>query len=103
MKTNKEVALAFLNNYPDDAYAGNLRYFAKAGKLFSYSTIIAQRFDNGTIIFNATKYSPTTSKHQSLLFRCGLCVYAEATNIPRGASNLTTEDITTHYSPLNES
>lgn len=103
MKTNKEVAFAFLNNYPDDAYAGNLRYYAKAGKLFSYSTIIAQRFDNGTIIFNATKYSPTTSRHQSLLFRSGLCVYVEATDIPMGAHELRTEDITTYYSPLNES
>jgi len=95
MKTNKEVVLAFLNNYPDDVYAGNLRYYAKTGKLFSYSTIIAQRFDNGTIIFNATKYSPTTSRHQSLLFRCGLCVYVKAANIPMGTHELTTEDITT--------
>ena len=90
MKTNKEVAIAFLNNYPDDVYAGNLRYYAKSGKLFSYNTIIAQRFDDGTIIFNATKYSPTTSRHQSLLFKCGLCVYIKVTNIPMEASNLTT-------------
>lgn len=101
MKTNKEVALAFLNNYPEDVYAGNLRYYAKEGKLFSYSTIIAQRFDNGSVILNATKYSPTTSRHQSLLLRGGLRMY-EVTNIPIGTHELRIEDITTYYSPLNE-
>ena len=34
-------------------------------KLFSYGTVILQRLGNGRTIGNVTKYSVTTSKHQS--------------------------------------
>ena len=34
-------------------------------KLFSYGTVILQRLGNGRTIGNITKYSTTTSKHQS--------------------------------------
>ena len=34
-------------------------------KLFSYGTVILQRMPDGKVIGNKTKYSQTTSKHQS--------------------------------------
>lgn len=34
-------------------------------KLYSYGTVILQRLPNGRIVGNITKYSPTTSRHQS--------------------------------------
>lgn len=34
-------------------------------RLFSYGTCIAQKIGNNEVIFNVTKYSNTTSHHQS--------------------------------------
>jgi hypothetical protein len=38
---------------------------SSGNKLFSYGTVILQRLSNGRTIGNVTKYSVTTSKHQS--------------------------------------
>ena len=38
---------------------------ATATRLYSYSTVILQRLPNGHTIGNITRYSQTTSKHQS--------------------------------------
>ena len=35
------------------------------GRIFSYNTCILQRLEDGTTVGNVTKYSVTTSKHQS--------------------------------------
>lgn len=55
-------------------------------KLFSYGTVLLQRLSNGKVIGNMTKYSPTTSKHQSQV-----SVYRadyKVTGVPRGVSDL---------------
>ena len=55
-------------------------------KLFSYSTIICQRLEDGTTIGNITKYSPTTSRHQSMadVKYCDFVI----SKVPIGASDL---------------
>lgn len=35
------------------------------GRIFSYNTCILQRLEDGTTVGNVTKYSVTTSKHQT--------------------------------------
>lgn len=61
---NEEVILAFINEKP----GFGLHLLSYGDKLFSYYTCIAQRID-GKIIVNRTNYSPTTSKHVSMLLR----------------------------------
>ena len=59
---NKEVCKEFI--YHKVASGSNL--VSTGDKLFSYNTCIAQWYPVG-IIYNETKYSPTTSRHQSYL------------------------------------
>ena len=55
-------------------------------KLFSYGTVIAQRLGNGQTIGNVTKYSVTTSKHQS---QTGVRMAThQVTGVPRGTTDL---------------
>lgn len=55
-------------------------------KLFSYATVILQRLPNGQTIGNATKYSTTTSKHQS---QTGVRMATHTvTGVPRGVTDL---------------
>jgi len=66
---------------------------SEGDKLFSYATIILQRLRNGVVIGNATKYSITTSKHQS---QCRVNDAGEIlTGIPIG-----TQDLRQYYSNL---
>ncbi len=61
MLTNREVCVRFWQSKE-----GHNRSISSTGdKLFSYSTCILQRRD-GKVVGNVTKYSRTTSKHQSL-------------------------------------
>lgn len=47
---------------------GNSMYVSYDGKrLYSYSTIIAQKLRNGVILVNDTHYSVTSCRHQSHL------------------------------------
>jgi len=56
-------------------------------KLFSYGTVILQRLPNGQTIGNTTKYSATTSKHQS---QAGMnTADLLAVGVPRGTADLT--------------
>lgn len=59
--TNEEVIKNFL--VKKNGYAGNLYV---CGALFSYGTTIAY-WKGDKLIVNVTKYSPTTSHHQSML------------------------------------
>ena len=55
-------------------------------KLFSYSTVILQRVGNGQTIGNTTKYSTTTSKHQS---QTGVRMAThKVSGVPRGVTDL---------------
>jgi len=63
-------------------------------KLFSYYTCIAQWFNNDTLIISDTKYSPTTSKHQTYLKNAvenmhGITILLLDCNIQMGAKDLT--------------
>lgn len=63
-------------------------------KLFSYETTIAEWF-NGKLLINPTKYSSSTSHHQTLLRKAiidydiseEVCVYTQ-TNVPINTSSL---------------
>jgi len=57
-------------------------------KLWSYGTVIAQRLDDGSIVGNITKYSVTTSKHQSQAGVRNHVGRKLLTNIPRGTTDL---------------
>jgi hypothetical protein len=61
--TNREVANAFAKGIS----ASTTNLWTNGAKIFSYSTLMAQRLPNGTIIVNACKYSNTTSHHQSYI------------------------------------
>lgn len=60
MISNRELINAFL----DGKTAQNGSMSTNGTKLFSYATCIAQKTERG-IIFNACKYSVTTSKQQT--------------------------------------
>lgn len=66
MKSNKNVINDFING---KAYSHNtnLRVGCMGDRIINYSTTLAQKTDNGKVIFNATKYSVSTSKIQSWL------------------------------------
>lgn len=64
MRTNKEVAECFLHRIKTN----NVNLRSTGRKLYSYSTVIAQWY-NDELIGNATKYSITTSKHLSCIKR----------------------------------
>ena len=59
---NKQVCEEFFNHR--EACGSNLR--STGDKLFSYNTCIAQ-WDDNYLLLNETKYSTTTSKHQTYL------------------------------------
>lgn len=62
---------------------------SRNGKLFSYSTCIAQ-YDSGNLIVNKTKYSSTTSRHLSMLlkYKDRLPNIVEVNNIPIAEKDL---------------
>jgi len=61
MLSNQDVVQCFY-----DGKAGHNRSLRSTGdKLFSYQTVILQRI-RGILVGNTTKYSRTTSKHQTL-------------------------------------
>lgn len=59
---NKEVCKEFIHR----RIASGSNLISTGDKLFSYNTCIAQWHPHG-VIYNETKYSPTTSRHQSYL------------------------------------
>ena len=88
---NSEVAKAFVYNYVNNAKTTNVEF--TSNKLYSYSTVIAQRLDDGRIILNETKYSVSTSRHQHYLRFYLSQNYNEneiirVEGVPRGTYNL---------------
>lgn len=77
MLANQDVINAFANG----KIAKNRNMHSTGNKLFSYTTCIAQRFEDGTIVVNSTKYSVSTSKVQTYT-RYTLKTYKEVTNVP---------------------
>lgn len=61
--TNKEICKAFAQG-ATEGKANSMHIYEN--RIFSYDTCIAQRYGK-KILFNVTKYSPTTSKQQTYL------------------------------------
>lgn len=67
--TNREVVSEFGNYNIDpkiESHTGNLYVTMSGRKLMNYGTCLAQRAE-GYVIINASKYSVTTSKIQSMI------------------------------------
>ena len=97
--TNYDVCIAFVNGSNNGAHSLNMRVSHDGSKLFSYGTVIAQKLPNGAILLNSTKYSVSTSKHQSYA-RCAISRFASTLktyytdkHVPMG-----TYDLTHYYS-----
>lgn len=84
--TNLEVIKNFVNG--KDAHTANVR--SVNGKLINYSTILAERLEDGSFIMNMTKYSPTTSKVQFYIRQelKGRKVKQTTKYVPLGTQNL---------------
>lgn len=86
---NQEVINAFVCGRSGRSSNGNL--YSNGNKLINYYTCIAERLADGTILFNGTKYSVSTSKIQTWTKRTltleGIR-YKEVTKIPLGAWGL---------------
>ena len=97
--TNFDVCVAFVNGSKNGAHSLSMSINHDGSKLFSYGTVIAQKLPNGAIVLNDTKYSVTTSKHQShahYAISChakGLTTYHTHKHVPIG-----TYDLTRYYS-----
>lgn len=64
---NKEVVIAFSHRERAKSSTGSL--WSTGDCLYSYSTCIAEYTKDGKLYVNLTKYSTTTSKHQTLVKR----------------------------------
>ncbi len=85
---NQSVINAFALGKKGRSSNGNL--YTDGTRLMNYSTCLAQRLSNGTILFNATKYSVSTSKIQTWTkgaFNWYRNV-VEVTNVPLGTTDL---------------
>ena len=87
---NKSVISAFVNGQSAKSSNNNLR--TDGCKLYNYSTCIAQKSSDGTIVVNSTKYSVSTSKIQTYL-RCAVLQSGkksvEVLGVPLNAYDLT--------------
>ena len=81
--TNNQVADRFWEQHPKDGHSRSMFY--EDGKLFSYGTCILQRV-NGYVIGNGTRYSQTTSGHQSSasIYKADLVLH----EVSRGVTDL---------------
>lgn len=64
---NEDVIKAFRNREHANSYTGSL--WSTGDCLYSYSTCIAEYNKNDNLYVNLTKYSVTTSRHQTLMKR----------------------------------
>lgn len=93
--TNYDVCIAFVNGSKNGVHSLSMRVNHDGSKLFSYGTVIAQKLPNGAIVLNDTKYSVTTSKHQSHIrsaiyrFASTLKIYRTNKLVPIGTYDLT--------------
>jgi hypothetical protein len=85
MKGEIKAAEAFVAG---DSYHSKSAAWSDGLALWSYGTAIAVMLDQGSVVFNATKYSKTTSKHQNaaryVLAKAGIAVHKELHNVPMG-------------------
>lgn len=65
--TNFDVCVCFVNGSKNGAHSLSMRISSDGSKIYSYGTVIGQKLANGSVILNETKYSVTTSIHQSHL------------------------------------
>ena len=86
MKANIDVIMDFINGR--ESSNRNLR--TDGNRLVNYNTCIASKCEDGTIIYNRTKYSTSTSKIQSYLRDAlkGRHYVVTIKTVPRGASYL---------------
>lgn len=85
MLSNKAVVEAFANKQV--AHSGSMWVSYDGQRLYSYETCIAQHVGN-VVVLNATKYSVTTSKQQTIV-RCMCRGCVEVTGIKWYADDLT--------------
>ena len=78
----EQVGVAFWNKR--NAMGSSVH--SSGDKLFSYGTVLLQRLPSGRVIGNATKYSTTTSRHQSQVGVRTADVLV--TGVPRGETDL---------------
>jgi len=90
---NGQVVQRFWDNSTRYAQSRSLFYNPTSG-LFSYNTIILQRLGKH-ILGNGTKYSQTTSCHQSIasMYNADVVLY----NVPRGCQDLLPEANKLYY------
>lgn len=81
---NEDVIKAFIHREIAKSNSGNV--LSTGNKLYSYRTCIAE-YNDGNLYVNLTKYSITTSRHQSLLLR-NVQNYIPVQNIREGSRNL---------------
>ena len=70
--TNRETVIAFVNGWQTEGQSyGDGNIFFRNNVIYSYGThfIMAVQVSGGYYIVNGDRYSSTTSKHQSYLFR----------------------------------
>jgi hypothetical protein len=87
MKTSyRDAVTCFVMGRP---YKGASACHSGGATLFSYSTAIAVRCNDGLFVINTTQYSRTTSKHQNkataAIRNHSPELIIEVDNIPRGA------------------
>ena len=68
---NSDLCVEFVNNVANinGKKGNNISISWDGTRLYSYGTCIGERLSDGSFILNVTKYSVTTSKHQSYLRR----------------------------------
>jgi hypothetical protein len=76
---NKGVVESFIRGVESESFTGSL--YSTGNRLMSYSTCIAEWTKNGNLRINMTKYSVTTSKHQSYLLCCAKKIYDAETKL----------------------
>lgn len=84
---NEEVVIAFSHREKAKSSTGSL--WSTGDCLYSYSTCIAEYNKEGRLYVNLTKYSTTTSHHQTLMNRHLLKDISEYRyNVNRGALHI---------------
>lgn len=89
---NQDLCKEFVNQVSNIAYkeGSSMRVAWDGKRLFSYGTCIGECLSDGSFILNATKYSTTTSKHQTYLKRAleGHKVAVTTKWVPMGTTEL---------------
>ena len=67
---------------------GSSALWTDGTKLYSYETVILQRLDDHSIVANITKYSHTTSVHQSIARVRQHVAHKQLDSVPRGTADL---------------